>query len=84
MGDTGKKILATHFGNQIVDGQIVIELVELRNLYPKSSEGKADRQFNLYHRALKRAQKFVVPDTSVIRGKKFLNWEDWQKVSLGH
>ena len=43
MVDTGVKTLATHFGNQILDGQIVIELVELRNLYPNSSEGKAGR-----------------------------------------
>lgn len=72
MVDTGVKTLATHFGNQILDGQIVIELVELRNLYPNSSEGKAGRQLNLCHRTPKRAQKFVVPGTSVIRGKKFL------------
>lgn len=68
MEDTGEKILVTNFGNQIEDGQIVTELVELGNLYPKLSEGKSEGQLNLYHRTTKKTQEFVVPGTSVSSG----------------
>lgn len=47
MGDTGEKALATNFGKQTADGQVVTELVPLGNLYPKSSAGKAERQLRL-------------------------------------
>lgn len=54
MGDTREKTLATNFGNQIADGQVVTDLVELGNLYPKSSVGKAGKQLNLHHRTYKK------------------------------